>query len=112
MNYTKEQLIKEFYKSVQEKYPEYNIDKIETIINGFLNYIRSKIQEDDFQSINIKYFGKFVPLKGKIVGLLRYNQKRLEENKIDNKEYEERTKKLINYINKNQDEFKKFNFKI
>lgn len=112
MTYSREDLLNEFYNTIKDKYPTLTEKQIKKVVNGFLAWVKDTIQQDDFQTINIKYFGKFAPLKGKIVGLLNYNNKRFEEHKINKEEFEKKTKKLVNFINNNKDEFKKFNYKI
>lgn len=99
-----DKLIKEFYTSIKEKYPDLTLDEVEVMCKQFFYYIRSCMQDDSMPLIHIKYLGKFIVYPGKVRTLLKNQITALNRGTITQEQFEERSKTFINYLKENNEE--------
>ena len=85
-----EQVIKEYWLAVKEKYPGIPFDTFETICKTPFHFIKSQIERTDTPTITIKYLGKFKVFIGAVKKLIDRNTFYLKEGRIDQQEHDKR----------------------
>lgn len=87
MKLTNDDLIKEFFKKMQDKYPNISIEQAKDICYGPWRFLKSEMESGELSEVRFKYFGTFQVYKGRAKNLLIKLEKQFEENKISEKEY-------------------------
>lgn len=100
-----DRLIKQFYESIKKEYPNLSFETIEKICKAPFLYFKGLIESDDFPSMHIKYFGKFLVYKRNIINIINSLTKRRDKKLITDEEFNEATVKLFNYLKKEDETF-------
>lgn len=66
--------IKDYYTQVKDKYPNLTLRDFEKICKAPFSFFRKAIESGNFQTIAVKFFGKFAPFRN-------FKDKRNEEAK-------------------------------
>lgn len=93
-----EQLIKEYWETVKDKYPYINYESFEKICKAPFWFFKSQIEKKETPTIHVKYFGKFVVFSQYVYRLIEKNNKRLETNLISQEEWEIRNNNLTDKL--------------
>lgn len=95
-------LVRGYFDTIKDKYPNLTKDQIEAIIKHPFRYIKSQLEKPSMPTVLIKYFGKFTVFPGKLRTLIkendtkfRFNQISLEVYKERNETYSKKLKELI-----------------
>jgi nucleoid DNA-binding protein len=64
-------LIREYYASIKEKYPHLTQEQVNEICSAPFKQARKGIESGDFPTIRLKYFGTFVVYNKKVEALLK-----------------------------------------
>lgn len=101
---TTDRLIEEFYELNKEKYSNLSKDRIEKICKMPFYFIRSRMEDNSFPLIHIKYLGKFLVYPGKVKAYVKGFNKKLSNNNISVEDYDIQTKPLKDYLILNNEE--------
>lgn len=105
-----EKLIKQYWKTVKDKYPNISFLQFEKICKAPFWYFKSQMEKEETPIIHIKYFGKFVVFSQNIRKRIKENDVRLKKGKITQEVWKERDdnlqrklKEVIDSNNKNKE---------
>jgi len=104
-----ETLIKQYFNYLK---PDMDYKEFSEVCRTPFLHLRRQMAADYLPEIRLMYLGVFRVHPGMIVSMLQFNQKRYEKNLIDQKQYEQYMNKLIGYINRNPELFKKHKEKL
>lgn len=90
----------EFYKTVQDIYPNLSQSEIKEIYSAPYQYARSVIEGDEIKEIRMRYFGTFQVYPGKAELVLHQIKKRGITNSIPQEQYDRQVSLLESYIEK------------
>ena len=98
MKIENKELVDEFYESIKEDYPHYDLEQIRNVIYGPWRYVVSLMKRGDLPEIRIKYFGVFLVNKGTAIMQLKKLKKDFEEGKINHRHYFKLKKMFEEYL--------------
>lgn len=104
--YTQDRAIKEYYETIKDQYPDLSFDQISEICKAPFIFFKKCIQSGELPRIYIKYIGKLIVRRTRIL-----KQKKIEESKhargwIDPERYENNMKFYDYYLKELENESK------
>ena len=84
---TNDDLLKEFFKKMQDKYPDITIEQAKDICHGPWRFLKREMESGELSEVRFKYFGTFQVYKGRAKNLLLKLDKQYEDKIISEKEY-------------------------
>lgn len=85
-----DKLIKEYWETVKEKYPNFTFEKFEKVCKAPFWFFKSQIESKETPVIHIKYLGKFRLYPKSIRRRIERNDYRKSMGKIDEETYNQR----------------------
>lgn len=90
-----DQLIKEYWQTVKDKYPRISFEQFERICKAPFWFFKSQIEKPETPTIHVKYFGKFVVFSQYVERLIEKNNIKREKGIITEEEYQIRNTNLL-----------------
>lgn len=90
-------LIKDYYEQMQEKY-DLSLSQVNDICKAPFLYLVKMFKDTSLPTIMFKYFGKFVVFPGKVNSIMKALNKKLTTGEITQEEYDERIINLENFM--------------
>ena len=84
---TNDNLLKEFFKKMQDKYPEITIEQAKDICHGPWRFLKREMESGELSEVRFKYFGTFQVYKGRAKNLLSKLDSQFQNKIIPEKEY-------------------------
>lgn len=79
--------IKEYYDEIKDIYPQFTLSQISDMCKAMGEFIKFKMREGTLPFFHIKYLGKFIVKKNKVIGKLKIEHLAFHNNKSINEEY-------------------------
>lgn len=87
-------LIKEFYETQKEKYPDLTFEQCRLIVSNQYKYLKHRMQSNSISTVRLQYLGTFLVYPRRAEAMLKNMTKLFENHKVDRNEYFE-TKRMI-----------------
>lgn len=82
-----DKLIKEFYATIKERYPDMSLRECEDICKAAFYFTRRSMAREDMPTVYIRFFGKFVVLSSRLKRMLVTTENQRKFNRISDQEY-------------------------
>lgn len=91
-------LIKDFYESIKEDYPDLTLKQVRDACHAPWKYTRKNMASGELPSIRLKYFGIFQVYEGRAKEMLRIIKERKDKEIISKERYEELKQMITKYL--------------
>lgn len=102
MKLTSEELLIEFHKEMESKYPGITIEQAKDICYGPWRFLKSEMENGELSEVRFKYFGTFQVYEGRAINMLENIKERFKFNKIKKEEYFRIKNMLTKFLTKNE----------
>ena|SRR5687767_6538809 len=96
--YTQERAIKEYYETIKDQHPDLNFEQVSEICKAPFIFFKKCIQSGELPRIYVKYFGKFMVFKRKLLFQKKLDGLQMERGRIDPDRYENNMKFYQQYL--------------
>lgn len=87
MKLENQELLKEFYDRVKDKYPDLTQKQIKECCTTQYSFVRKEMESGELPAIRLKYFGTFLVYPKRAAAILNRLKRQFDEHKITPKHY-------------------------
>lgn len=106
MKLSNEELMKDFHKVMQDKYPDITLEQTKEICNGPWKFLKAEMESGNLNEVRMKYFGVFRVYPGRAKEMLFKLKDRFKYHKVAKDEYFRIKTMLEKFIERNEKEIK------
>jgi len=103
MQLTTDNLIKEYYETIKDEYPNIPFKQIELMCKTPWTFLRHQMRKSSLPIVKFMYLGMFIVKRGVLDSIEPTADRLIEQNRITPRKYE-KLKKIVEHHNQNQDE--------
>lgn len=97
---TNDELIKEFYRKVQDEDSELSFEQVKAVVSNEFKYLKKEIASGELPTIRLKYFGTFLVYDARVIELKERMEEQFRKGNITVKLYDQRKKMIDDFLEK------------